>query len=246
MRNLEMLPVLAIPVIHSSGAWIASTAAGGYLAGTLSSTWLGAFVLGNSGLLASLGLVSAAGIAGSVSGGLAALGTSAALGVGSALTTIGLGGVAAKLGIAPVATFLGVTPAGWAIIGSVSTALAAIVAGRYWFKIREINSERAKGGLEPTTWREIIRSVIQLEIDSMRAILTKLSEESVNVTLTKDFKDVIINGVHYQVSRLKYVVEDDGTEALYWIPRIGKPKHVMTIVRARGDEPNLGGAPEIV
>lgn len=40
-------PVLDIPVLHSSGAWIASTAAGGYVDSTLSSTWLGAFLLKN-------------------------------------------------------------------------------------------------------------------------------------------------------------------------------------------------------
>ena len=46
-----MLPLLAVPVLHSSGAFIAYSGTG-YLAGTLSSSWLGAFVLGNSGLLA--------------------------------------------------------------------------------------------------------------------------------------------------------------------------------------------------
>lgn len=228
-----MLPVLAIPVLHSSGAWIASTAAGGYLAGTLSSTWLGAFVVGNSALLSSLGLVSAAGIAGSVSGGLAALGTGAAAGVGTALTAVGLGGIAAKLGIAPVATFLGVTPGGWAIIGTTSTALVAIGAARYGRKINEINTEREKGGLPPTTWREILQDVIELERESERAILQKLSEESGNVTITEDVKDVIINGVHYKVSRLRYVVEEDGSEAIYWIPRVGKSKLIMPIIGSR-------------
>ncbi len=87
------LLAVAIPVLHSSGAWIASTAASGYIAGTLSSTWIGAFVLGNSGLLASLGLVSAAGVYGAL-GGLTALASSTALGIGSALTAIGLGGMA--------------------------------------------------------------------------------------------------------------------------------------------------------
>lgn len=230
-----MLPVLAIPVLHSSGAWIASTAAGGYLTGTLSGTWLGAFVLGNSGLLGSLGLVSAAGIVGSAGGGLAALGTGAAMGVGSALTAIGLGGIASKLGIAPVVTFLGVTPGGWAIIGSVSTALVAIAAGKYAFKIKEINAERLKGGLEATTWKKIFQSVAELESESMKAILTTLAEGAENVTLTKDFEHAIIDGVYYAVSRLKYVVEDDGTEALYWIPRFGKPKLVMVIRPSEGE-----------
>lgn len=33
-----MLQIIAVPILHSSGAWIASTAAGGYVAGTLSTT----------------------------------------------------------------------------------------------------------------------------------------------------------------------------------------------------------------
>lgn len=87
---LPLLP-LAIPVMHSSGAWIASTPASIYIAGTLSSTWIGAFVLGNSTLLCSFGLVSAAGIFGAGSG-LAALSASAAAGIGTGLTAVDLGG----------------------------------------------------------------------------------------------------------------------------------------------------------
>lgn len=85
------LPIfaLAIPVLHSSGAWIASTAASGYIAGTLSSSWIGAFVLGNSSLLGSVGLVSAAGIFGASSG-LAALSSTAVAGIGTGLTAIGV------------------------------------------------------------------------------------------------------------------------------------------------------------
>lgn len=83
---------IAVPVLHSSGAWIASTGAAGYIAGTLSGTWIGAFVLGNGALLSPLGLVSAAGILGAT-GGLTALTSSAALSVGSARTAVGLGGL---------------------------------------------------------------------------------------------------------------------------------------------------------
>ena len=53
---------VAIPVLHSSGAWIAY-AGSGYLAGTLSASWTGAFILGNAAWLSSLGIVSAASIA---------------------------------------------------------------------------------------------------------------------------------------------------------------------------------------
>jgi transcriptional regulator GlxA family with amidase domain len=56
-----MIPLIAIPVIHSSGAFIASSATG-YLAGTLSSTWLGAFLMGNAGLLAGASALTASAI----------------------------------------------------------------------------------------------------------------------------------------------------------------------------------------
>ncbi len=92
------LIALAVPVLHSSGAWIAY-AGSGYLAGTLSSSWVGAFILGNAGLLSSLGLISAAGVAGA-SGLLTTIGTGAALTLGKGLTAVGLGGVASWLGIA--------------------------------------------------------------------------------------------------------------------------------------------------
>ena len=39
--------LLAIPVIHSSGAWIAASG-GSYIAGTLASTWVGSFVAANT------------------------------------------------------------------------------------------------------------------------------------------------------------------------------------------------------
>jgi len=58
-----MLPFIAVPLLHSSGAWIASTTAGGpCVAGTLSSTWIGAFIAGNAGLLSGLGITSAVGV----------------------------------------------------------------------------------------------------------------------------------------------------------------------------------------
>lgn len=63
---------VAIPVIHAGGGWIASTAAGGYIAGTLSVTYAGAFVAGNTALVAT-------------GAGIATVGA-------SALAFIGLGG----------------------------------------------------------------------------------------------------------------------------------------------------------
>ena len=226
---------IAIPVLHSSGAWIASTGAAGYIAGTLSSTWIGAFVLGNSTLLSSLGLVSAAGIFGAT-GGLAALSSSAALGVGSALTAVGLGGVASTLGIAPVATFLGLTPVGWAIAGTAATI--AVTFG-YLLKretMRRLNEERKKGGLEPITLTQIIREVRLLEAQSLETILARLDIEMPNVSLSSDQKEVAVDGQVFSVQRLKYVVNKDGSEEIVFVTRAGRKTRVLLVKAALGPD----------
>ena len=108
-----MLPFIAIPLLHSSGAWIASTAAGGYIAGTLSTSWVGAFIAGNAGLLSALGITLAAGVYAALGGTLSSAGSA----VGTGLTAVGLSGLAQSLGLAP-ATFLGLTFASWAVVTS--------------------------------------------------------------------------------------------------------------------------------
>ncbi len=215
-----MLPLIAIPVLHSSGMWIASTAASGYLAGTISGTWVGAFVLGNSGLLGSLGVVSAAGILGA-SGGL----TTA---VGSGLSAIGLGGVAVSLGLAP-ATFLGLTPVGWAIAGSAAT-IAAL--GYYLTRksMQKINEERQKGGLEDTTIRGIIQEIRQFETDSLNEILSKLESERDDVMLTEADTNVEIDGRAFPIAGLNYVINKDGSEELVHLPK-GARKETALVVK---------------
>ena len=227
---------IAIPILHSSGAWIASTGAAGYIAGTLSSTWIGAFVLGNSTLLSSLGLVSAAGIFGAT-GGLAAFSSSAALGVGSALTAVGLGGVASTLGIAPVATFLGLTPVGWAVAGTAAALVATLVAtlGFYFTRktMRCLNDEREKGGLEPITLAQILSEVRLLEAQSLVSILVRLDEELGNMSLSSDHKQVSIDGQVFSVHRLKYVVNEDGSEEIVFVTRTGRKKRVLLVKSSR-------------
>ncbi len=226
---------IAIPVIHSSGAWIASTGAAGYIAGTLSSTWIGAFVLGNSTLLGSLGLVSAAGIFGAT-GGLAAFSSSAALGVGSALTAVGLGGVASTLGIAPAATFLGLTPVGWAVAGTAATLAATL---GYFFTrktMRHLNEEREKGGLEPITLAQIVKEVRLLEAQSLETILARLDTELNNVSLSSDHKEVSVDGQLFSLNRLKYVVNKDGSEEVVFVTRTGRKKRVLLVRAAPGPD----------
>lgn len=222
---------IAIPVLHSSGAWIASTGAAGYIAGTLSGTWIGAFVLGNGTLLGSLGLVSAAGIFGAT-GSLAALTSSAALSVGSALTAVGLGGVASSLGIAPVATFLGLTPVGWAVAGT--TVVIASTLGLYFTRktMRRINEEREKGGLEPISISQIVKEVRLLEAQSLEAILMRLAFEMDTVQLSDDPKSVSVDGQVFSIHRLKYVVNADGSEGLVFVTRAGRKKRILLIKAA--------------
>jgi hypothetical protein len=222
---------IAIPVLHTSGAWIASTGAAGYIAGTLSSTWIGAFVLGNGTLLSSLGIVSAAGIFGAT-GGLAALTSGAALSVGSALTAVGLGGVAISLGIAPAATFLGLTPVGWAVAGT--TVVIASTLGLYFTRktMRRINQEREKGDLEPISITQIVKEARLLEAQSLKAIITRLSLEMDAIQLSNDQKNVSIDGQVFSIHRLKYVVNTDGSEELVFVTRAGRKKRVLLIKAA--------------
>ncbi len=136
---------LAIPVVHSAGGYIAS-AGGSYLAGTLSSSWLGAFVAGNSAFLGGLGL-------GGVAGAVGAAASSAGAAVASAASS-----AAVAVGLVP-ATFLGLTPVGWAIAGG---ALAATAGSYAFYRYRygdfadvisahldAINESREEAGLRP-------------------------------------------------------------------------------------------------
>lgn len=222
---------IAVPILHSSGSWIAATGASGYLAGTLSTTWIGAFVLGNSTLLGSLGLVSAAGVFGAGSG-VAALSSGALLGLGSGLTAVGLGGVANALGIAPVVTFLGLTPVGWVVAAGSATIISSV--GYYFTRkvMTQINEERKKGGLEPTTILKIIKEVKGLETSSIEAILSKLSDETRSVALSNNRKKFTVDGITYPVERSRYFVNSDGSEVITYLRRAGRKKRIFIVREA--------------
>ena len=206
-----MLPFIAIPLLHSSGAWIASTAAGGYIAGTLSTTWIGAFVAGNAGLLSGLGITSAAGVYAALGGTVSSAGTAA----GNGLTAAGLSGLAQSLGLAP-ATFLGLTFVSWAVVASVILLLSG--SGLIYFvarrKLQLINFERRKGDLPNTTWREILEEAQNYEKQAMIDILIKLDEECKDVIFLRESETVEIKGVNYNIRDLKYVVEKNGSERI--------------------------------
>lgn len=227
-----MIPFIAVPLIHSSGAWIASTAAGGYLTGTLSSTWIGAFVLGNASLLSGLGLVSAGGIFTAASSGIAGVSsTTAALG-SSALSAVGLGGIASSLGIAPT-VFLGLTPVGWTIASGTTLAVGGLA---FYLKInvmKRINEERVKGGLPEIGVLELLSEIKKHEHDSKLEILVKLSKERLNFKVRAENDEVIINGDRFSISSIRYVIEENGREFLELVHKIMPNKEIFEINKER-------------
>ncbi len=223
-----MLPLIAVPLLHSSGAWIGSTAVGGYVAGTLSSTWIGAFIAGNAGILSGLGITSAAGVLAAMGGGLSSVGVA----LGSGLSAIGLAGVAQSLGLAP-ATFLGLTVVSWAVV---ATSVAAIGAG-YFFsrkKLEEINQERAKGELAAVTWAEIIAEARDYEKQALMNILEELEVETRgDIILDRTSEKVVIIGKTYKISDLKYVIEKSGREYVAQRSYIPFRKIVLFVVKEK-------------
>ena len=221
-----MLPLIAVPLLHSSGAWIASTAAGGYVAGTLSSTWIGAFIAGNAGVLSALGITSAAGVLAAMGGGLTSVGAA----LGSGLSAIGLAGIAQGLGLAP-ATFLGLTVASWAMVAS----SVVVVGAGYFFarkKLEEINQERAKGGLKDVTWSEIVAEARSYENEAMMNVLESLEAGSHgNIIFDRSTKTAIIRDKAYNVCDLKYVIEKSGREFIGLRSKVPLREIVLFVVK---------------
>lgn len=221
-----MLPLIAVPLLHSSGAWIASTAAGGYVAGTLSSTWIGAFIAGNAGILSGLGITSAAGVLAAMGGGLSSVGAA----LGSGLSAVGLSGVAQSLGLAP-ATFLGLTVASWALV---ATSIAALGIG-YLFankKLAEINQERAKGGLAAVTWTEIIAEARDYEKQALMNILEGLEAEFPGkIILDRLSEAAVIMDKTYKISDLRYVIEKSGREYIALRSKIPFRNIILFVVK---------------
>lgn len=225
-----MLPLIAVPLLHSSGAWIASTAAGGYVAGTLSSTWIGAFIAGNAGILSGLGITSAAGVLAAMGGGLSSVGAA----LGSGLSAIGLAGIAQSLGLAP-ATFLGLTVASWALV---ATGVTAVGIG-YLFaskKLAKINQERAKGGLVAVTWAEIIAEARDYEKQALIRILESLEAEfQGEIILDRSSETAVIKSKNYKISDLKYVIEKSGREYIALRSNIPFREILLFVVKKRSD-----------
>jgi len=215
-----MLPLIAIPVLHSSGAWIASTAASGYIAGTLSGTWVGAFILGNAGWLSSLGLVTAAGWFGAT-GAIAGMAATTGAVTGSALSAIGLGGFAQSIGLLP-ATFLGLTPVGWAIAGTATTTVGGVIYFQLRRALKRINIERAKGDLGPISVAGIWQEVKRHERESKIKLLNRAGYGKDNWQVSLDKERVSINDEEFLIDRTRFVVEKDESTKFVILNKIGR------------------------
>ena len=228
-----MIPFIAVPLLHSSGAWIASTVAGGYVAGTLSSTWVGAFILGNSAILSSLGLVSASGIFAAVASSFAGFGSTTAAIASTALTAMGLGGVASSLGLAPT-MFLGVSPIGWAVAGGSTVAAGGLALYMKASVMKSINAERQKGGLSEIGLRDLISEIRKHEYQSKLMLLKKLSKERLEFKVYENKGTVWINGKTYQISSIRYVVSESGHELLELIRKFKRNQNIFDIHKPNG------------
>jgi len=208
------LLTLAIPVVHSSGAWIASSG-GAYVAGTLSSSWVGAFVAGNLGFLSSAGFSSGASIVG-----LMAVPSSAT--VGSALTSVGLGGVATSLGLVP-ATFLGLTAPVWMGVGvGVAAVMSSSATYMIWKQMRTLNTERQKGGLEKITLFELLREIKAFERQSVERICNELSQEIPGLEFNGETKIVKYESEECSIKNIHCEIATDSQE--YLVLKISKHK----------------------
>ncbi|OHC56657.1 MAG: hypothetical protein A3D16_00010 [Rhodobacterales bacterium RIFCSPHIGHO2_02_FULL_62_130] len=102
--------------------------------------------------------------------------------------------------------------------------------------MRRLNEEREKGGLEPITLTQIIREVRLLEAESLEIILARLAGEMRNVSLSVDQKEVSVDGQLFSVHRLKYVVNDDGSEEIVFVTKSGRERRVLLVKAAFGPD----------
>ena len=221
------LITIAIPLAHSSGGWIAH-AGGAYVSGTLSSTWIATFVLGNAGLLSKLGFVTKA--TSSIIGTIAVKsGTS----LGGIMTTVGLGGLAESLGLVP-ATFLGLTAPAWGVVGVSVLGVGSLSVGVFAFYIKKelntINEERRKGGLEGISIRSLLKEIKTFEAELLKLLCIQLSEQNLDLSFDRKSGVLIYKGEKFLLSTIRYEIDEDDSE---WIILCRKRRLRSDIMKAK-------------
>ena len=95
--------------------------------------------------------------------------------------------------------------------------------------MRKINEERHKGGLEPITVSGIRQEVLNLELQSLRALLVRLAKEGRDILLSPAGDKATIDGLVYPLRRLRYLINKDKTEEIVFITKLGRKKRVLLV-----------------
>lgn len=75
-----------------------------------------------------------------------------------------------------------------------------------------------------------------LEARSLEAILAQLAKEVEGVTLSSDNRYFTVDGQVFSVNRLKYVVNNDGSEEVVFVTRMGRKRRVILVKPAAGPD----------
>ncbi len=102
--------------------------------------------------------------------------------------------------------------------------------------MQRINEEREKGNLEPTTLVKIFKEVQLLERRSLEAILAQLAEEMENVTFSRENGKFTVDEQVFAINRLKYVVNNDGSEEIVFVSRMGRKRRIVLVKPAAEPE----------
>ncbi|MCY4541695.1 MAG: hypothetical protein OXB95_04755 [Rhodobacteraceae bacterium] len=71
-----------------------------------------------------------------------------------------------------------------------------------------------------------------LEFRSLQNIFERLERESGDVTLSSDKTEVTIDGTVYPIDRLKYVMNEDRSEEIFFVSRAKAKKRILQITAA--------------
>lgn len=95
--------------------------------------------------------------------------------------------------------------------------------------MRRINEERRKGGLDPITVKGIVQEVRLFEKASMLEILKRLASERDDISVAANESDATVSGQSFSVNRLKYVINQDGSEEIVFVTKTGRTKRVLLL-----------------
>lgn len=93
-------------------------------------------------------------------------------------------------------------------VGAIALMLGAVFTRG---KMKKLNEERKKGGLEPITVRQLVAEVRDYEVDAMRDVLRKLAAKDATLILKDRDANISINGRLFPINKLRYRINKDGS-----------------------------------